>query len=94
MINIKSVNNFLCSHRLQPMYLNKSRSQIYKWRDAKFPETHEEEEERGQYKFPNFRDTLDQLLAKQMKETLNKGLDNTFNATIAKLVLANHGMHD
>ena len=39
-------------------------------------------------------DTLELILAKQASLTLNKGLDTTFNATISKLVLANHGYHD
>ena len=62
------------------VYLKKARSTIYKW--AK-----EEGKER-------FSDTLEQILAKQAKLSLNGGLSGDFNATITKLILANHGYSD
>jgi len=45
-------------------------------------------------KHPDFLQTLDRIQTKQKKVTLNKGLTNEFQPTIAKLVLANHGLHD
>lgn len=41
-----------------------------------------------------FSETLEAIQAEQKEITLNEGLKGEFNATIAKLVLANHGMHD
>lgn len=41
-----------------------------------------------------FLTTLGQIERDQKNITLNEGLKGEFNATIAKLVLANHGMHD
>lgn len=41
-----------------------------------------------------FRDTLETIKAAQEKIALNNGLSNKFNATITKLVLANHGYSD
>lgn len=41
-----------------------------------------------------FLHTLEAIQEKQKNVTLNSGLTGVFNATIAKLVLANHGMHD
>lgn len=38
--------------------------------------------------------TLRDIQSKQKNVTLNSGLTGDFNSTIAKLVLANHGMHD
>jgi len=38
-----------------------------------------------------FLHTLAQIKDSQHAEALNKGLDGTFNATIVKLLLANHG---
>jgi hypothetical protein len=43
---------------------------------------------------PEISDTLLKIKELQTKVTLNKGLNGEFNATIAKLVLANHGWHD
>ena len=59
-------------------YLDVSRSTIYLWGDA----------------YEQLSDTLARIEAKQKNVTLNNGLKGDFNATIAKLVLANHGMHD
>jgi hypothetical protein len=59
-------------------YLGVSRSTIYEWRDN----------------FPDFSDTLQAIDAKQEHLALNGGMANKFNATIAKLVLANHGYSD
>lgn len=44
--------------------------------------------------FPQFRATLDRCLDEQHRITLNGGLANTFQPTITKLVLANHGYSD
>lgn len=60
------------------LFLSVNRSTIYKWKDEN----------------PVFSDTLSVILLTQEVVTLNKGLDSDFNATIAKLVLANHGYHD
>jgi len=43
---------------------------------------------------PEFSDTLNAIQAKQETVTLNRGMTGQFNATIAKLVLANHGYSD
>lgn len=58
--------------------LDVSRPAIYDWK-----EQHAE-----------FSYTLGRIEAKQKELTLNSGLKGDFNSTIAKLVLANHGMHD
>ena len=42
----------------------------------------------------DFLHTLDQINDAQHNTALNKGLTGDFNATITKLVLANHGYHD
>lgn len=44
--------------------------------------------------YPEFSATLDAIDAMQEKVALNRGLDGTFNPTIVKLVLANHGYSD
>lgn len=41
--------------------------------------------------YPRFSDTLRLLQAAQERETLNRGLVGDFNATLCKLILANHG---
>ncbi len=41
-----------------------------------------------------FRKTLGQIQAEQAQVLIDKGLNGDFNATIAKLMLANHGYHD
>lgn len=43
---------------------------------------------------PIFLHTLESIQAAQERESLSKGLDGTFNSTITKLVLANHGYSD
>lgn len=45
-------------------------------------------------KYPNFSATLSNIAAMQEHLTLNNGLSGSFNSTIAKLVLANHGYSD
>jgi len=42
----------------------------------------------------SFLHTLDKINDAQHNTALNKGLTGDFNATITKLVLANHGYHD
>ena len=44
--------------------------------------------------FSEFSDTLDAINAEQAKVLCNSGLDGTFNATIAKLMLHNQGLTD
>lgn len=60
------------------LYLGITRTTVYKWKGEN----------------PEFAYTLAQLLLKQEQTALNKGLDGEFNATITKLVLANHGYSD
>ena len=44
--------------------------------------------------YPDFSATLAAIDALQENVALNRGLDGTFNATIVKLVMANHGYSD
>ena len=44
--------------------------------------------------YPEFSATLDAIDVMQERVALNRGLDGTFNSTIVKLVLANHGYSD
>ena len=60
--------------------LKVSRSTIYKW--GSDPE------------LTAFSDTLEAINAKQAQVLCNKGLDGTYNATIAKLMLHNQGLSD
>ena len=57
------------------VYLGVSRSTVYKWRDEN----------------EDFSDTLEHLLDNQEVAAVNNGLTGEFNATITKLILANHG---
>jgi len=41
-----------------------------------------------------FSDILGRCMQVQQKTLINKGLSNTFNASITKLVLGKHGFHD
>lgn len=41
-----------------------------------------------------FSDILDALMRKQAKMLINKGLENEWNSTIAKLILTKHGYSD
>ena len=43
---------------------------------------------------PEFSDTLQAIQAMQERRLTSGGLDSTFQPTIAKLMLANHGYHD
>lgn len=61
-------------------YLDVSRKTIYNWRDGENADL--------------ILHTLDAIESKQKSLSLNKGISGEFNSTIAKLVLANHGMHD
>ena len=46
-------------------------------------------------KHPAFRKSLDKIKAIQKQRLISNGLDNTYNSTIAKLILsANHGMSE
>lgn len=59
-------------------YLKISRSTIYEWKDC----------------FQDFSDTLGKIEVKQETITLNGALRGALNATISKLLLANHGYSD
>lgn len=59
-------------------YLKISRSTIYEWKDC----------------FQDFSDTLGKIDVKQETITLNGALKGALNATISKLLLANHGYSD
>ncbi|WP_392552714.1 terminase small subunit [Orbus wheelerorum] len=60
------------------LYIGCSRSSLYNY-------AHESEE---------FSDLLETVKAIQENELINKGLSGEFNATITKLMLANHGYSD
>lgn len=61
------------------VYLGVARSSIYEWK-AKYPE---------------FSDTLDEILAVQSDRLQNNGLSGDYNPVIAKLLLSsNHGMKE
>jgi len=57
-----------------------ARSTVYKWAEEEGKEP--------------FSDILDQLMAKQGKELINKGLTGDFNSTISKLILTKHRYSD
>ena len=59
-------------------YLGIARSTSFEWEAA----------------YPEFSDTLKGIDVLQENKIINKGLDGTFNATITKLMLANHGYSD
>jgi hypothetical protein len=59
-------------------YINIARSTVYEWA----------EEHKA------FSDTLDDINAKQQRILVSKGLTGDFNATIAKLMLSNHGVNE
>lgn len=66
------------SHAGLACWLGVAKSTIYEWKKT----------------FPAFSDTLEAIQSKQETIALNKGLTGAFNATITKLVLANHGYSD
>lgn len=59
-------------------YLGIVRSAAYRWRDI----------------HQSFKDTLEAIDVKQENIALNGSLKNELNATISKLILANHGYSD
>lgn len=59
-------------------FLNVSRETMYEWGRV----------------HPEFSDTLSALMDEQQEKLIQGGLGGDFNATIAKLMLANHGFHD
>lgn len=59
-------------------HLGVSRRVLYDWGEA----------------HPDFLHTLDEVQEDQKRTLINKGLEGEFNATITKLMLANHGLHD
>ena len=61
-------------------YLGISRATLYSWGD---------DEDK-----PRFLDILDKVQRKQFRLLVSNGLNNTFNANIAKLVLGKHGYSD
>lgn len=71
-------------HRVVPtierlaLFLEISKPTIYEW-EAKYPE---------------FSYALSRLRNLQAAEVIEKGLDGSFNSTIAKLMLGNHGYTD
>lgn len=44
--------------------------------------------------YPDFRDTIEQLLTQQEEMLIEYGLNNQFNSTITKLLLGKHGYSD
>lgn len=74
----ESLGDVIPSHAGLCCYLGIARSTLYLWRD----------------KYPRFSDTLSAIEVMQERIALNGGLSNSFNATITKLVLANHGYTD
>lgn len=60
------------------VYLNVSRSTIYKWKSDN----------------QEFSDILEDLMARQAKELFSNGLRGDFNPTITKLILTKHGYSD
>lgn len=60
------------------LYLGVSSRIIYNWRDEHEALLH----------------TLEKIKDRQKSALINKGLQGEFNATIAKLMLANHGLHE
>lgn len=44
--------------------------------------------------YPDFRDTIEQLLTEQEEMLIEYGLNNRFNSTITKLLLGTHGYKD
>lgn len=59
-------------------FLDVTRKTLYEWAE----------------KYPEFSDMLDKVNKAQANVLINKGLSNTYNATIAKLILAKQGYHD
>ena len=57
------------------VYLNVSRSTVYKWKGDN----------------AEFSDILEDLMARQAKELFSNGLTGDFNPTITKLILTKHG---
>jgi hypothetical protein len=61
-------------------FIEVNRSTIYRWAAEEGKE--------------EFKDTLEDLNAKQKRVLLNKGLSGDFNSNITKLALGNHGMSE
>ena len=61
-------------------HLKINKDAIYTWR-----------KENGKEEFSEL---IDELLAKQARELINKGLSGDYNSTIAKVLLAKHGYRD
>ena len=59
------------------LYIGITRKTIYEWI--------------SQENKQEFCDIVEAILAKQAKSLMNKGLDNTFNSSIVKLLLSKHG---
>lgn len=59
-------------------HLGINKDTIYTWRKEK----------------PEFSDLIEELLAKQAKELVNKGLSGDYNSTIAKVLLTKHGYRE
>jgi hypothetical protein len=61
-------------------FLQIARSTIYKWKDEEGKE--------------EFSDIYEQILTKQGKQLLGKGITGEFNPTITKVMLTKHGYRD
>ena len=60
-------------------YIDVARSTVYKWRDE----------------IDEFSDTLEQILRKQAKTLINRGLTGEFNAPMTKMLMnVNHGYRE
>jgi len=75
--NIEDYNQVIPSVAGLAICLNVNRSTIYEWADGD--------------KHPEFSNTLSALSDFQEMHLLNNGLNGTFNSTITKLILTNHG---
>ena len=76
-------NDEVPSHAGMAVVLKVSKSTIYKWA-----------EDERETSLGSFSDTLDMCNQKQEALLVSNGLNNTFNSTIAKLMLHNHGHSD
>jgi len=76
----RELGDMIPSHEALQEYIGISSTCLYDWAKA------EDKKE--------FSDILEQILIKQRRELINKGLSNDFNSNITKLVLGKHGYHE